>query len=640
MGIERMQEFWPEWKITEVLGEGSYGKVYKAVREEHSITTFCAIKVISVPNNQAEVEALHSEGMTDRESKEYLESVVSDFVNEIKLMEELKGTANTVSVEDYRILEKKDGKVGWDIFIRMELLESFAVRMSKGTVALEDVLKLGIDLCSALELCSKNNIIHRDIKPANIFISKNGDYKLGDFGVAKELGKTAGAMSAKGTYSYMAPEVANRKNYDSTVDIYSLGIVMYTLLNNNRQPFVDPKSPAVTYNERMAAANRRLKGEPLPPPANASKELSDIILTACAFDPAKRFRTAKAFKNALLGYKSRLAAGVSSAVPNIDVTVAVAHKAPEQNSVPRPPQPQRPTQPQSPVQPQRPVQQTPPKKKKKTGLIVAIIAVILVLAIALSVGAVFAIPAIIDYFDSSSSSTVSSRDDDDDDDKKDNDRETEEIPGAVDTEDVMDSYRPETDAPDTDAPDIDVPAYNDGEIYWEIDENGVLTITGRGALPDYETKDDVPWVDHRNNIKSIVISEGITRVGNYCFDNSFNCASISLPSTLKSIGLRAFGACSDVSNLTIPEGVVTIEESAFQSCWGVETLTVPSTVKTVEKYAFSFFDKLGTVYIYSTDAEWADNAFYDCCEGFEIYCYDGSTAETYASQKGFTYYTE
>jgi len=329
MGIERISQFWPEWKIEGELGEGAFGKVYRAVREDHSLKSYAAIKVISIPQSKAEISALIAEGMSVDETKGYFEGIVKDFLNEIKLMEAVKGTTNIVSVEDYRIIDSPEG-MGWDIFIRMELLTSFAEHVQKNPMTEGDVVKLGIDICSALEVCYKNNIIHRDIKPANIFVSKLGDYKIGDFGVAKELEKTAGAVSAKGTFSYMAPEVAMGKKYDASVDIYSLGLVMYGLLNNNRHPFIDPKISVVSYNDRKAANERRISGENLPAPCNASPELASIILSACAFEPECRFSNPTALKNALISYQSGSSKTNEKARSELDATVSV--RLPERES--------------------------------------------------------------------------------------------------------------------------------------------------------------------------------------------------------------------------------------------------------------------------------------------------------------------
>lgn len=298
MGIEKLSVIWPEWKLVEQIGEGSFGKVYKAVREEHGVCTYAAIKVISIPQSDAEVSTLRSEGLDESASKTYFKGIVNDFVNEIKLMESMKGTSNIVSVEDFRVYEK-EGRIGYDIFIRMELLTPFNDYVADHAMTEKEVVKLGVDICSALELCARRNIIHRDIKPENIFISSFGDFKVGDFGIAKELEKTTGAMSSKGTLNYMAPEVAAGKKYDSTVDIYSLGLVLYKLLNNNRLPFVDPYAQQIQFQDRKAANDRRLNGVPLPAPVSASPQLTEIILAACAYNPANRFATPTAFKKAL-----------------------------------------------------------------------------------------------------------------------------------------------------------------------------------------------------------------------------------------------------------------------------------------------------------------------------------------------------
>lgn len=326
MSIEKLSAIWPEWKIVEQIGEGSFGKVYKAVREEHTMTTYAAIKVISIPQSDAEVSSLRSEGLDEDASKTYFEGIVNDFVNEIKLMESMKGTSNIVSVEDFRVFEKED-KIGYDIFIRMELLTPFNDYIADHSMTEREIVKLGVDICSALELCAQRNIIHRDIKPENIFISSFGDFKVGDFGIAKELEKTSGAMSSKGTFNYMAPEIAAGKKYDATVDIYSLGLVLYKLLNNNRLPFIDPYAQQIQYQDRKNATDRRLGGEPIPVPVNASPQLADIILAACSYDPAQRFSTPTAFKNALMSvsdFGTPAPKSVPKSNPQIDLNATTA----------------------------------------------------------------------------------------------------------------------------------------------------------------------------------------------------------------------------------------------------------------------------------------------------------------------------
>lgn len=299
MPIDALKTIWPEWEIEKQLGKGSYGAVYKAVRKDHNVESYAAIKVISIPTDSSEIDSLRSEGLDMDATKTYLQGLVDDFVSEIRLMESLKGMQNIVSVEDYRVIEKSD-EVGWDIFIRMELLIPFNTYICDKKLSETDIIKLGIDICTALEICGRRDIIHRDIKPENIFINDFGYFKLGDFGIARKLENVSGGLSQKGTINYMAPEVANSDEYDARVDIYSLGIVLYRLLNGNRLPFLDSEKQLLNPNERRNAVERRIRGETLPPPCNASYEMADVVLRACAFDPEKRFSSATEMKQALI----------------------------------------------------------------------------------------------------------------------------------------------------------------------------------------------------------------------------------------------------------------------------------------------------------------------------------------------------
>jgi uncharacterized protein YjdB len=313
MGIERFREIaaWSDWKIEKssdgkdiLLGGGSFGKVYRAVREEYGMISYSAIKIISVPKDEEEIKWVLLEGQDEESVEKNLKEIVASCVSEIKLMESLKANSNIVSIEDYKVLAKT-GNVGWDIFIRMELLTSFDDYISgrpHKRLSEVEVIKLGKDILSALELFSqmKNPIIHRDVKPGNIFVSDHGFFKLGDFGIARELQKTMGNMSRHtGSYNYMAPEVSISGSYDATADTYSLGLILYQLLNNNRLPFLDPKVQLIVSKDREDAFKRRFNGEPLPAPADASKEMAQVILKACAFDPSDRYQTPAEFKKAL-----------------------------------------------------------------------------------------------------------------------------------------------------------------------------------------------------------------------------------------------------------------------------------------------------------------------------------------------------
>ena len=287
-----------DWNIVSCLGAGSYGKVFEIERSEFGQTYRAALKVITVPQSSAEVRSVISEGMSVSQAEAYFHGIVEELMHEFSIMFKLKGTANIVSCEDLRVLEHPDG-IGWDILIRMELLHPLLPYVYQHPMARRDIIKLGIDICKALELCQRYNIIHRDIKPENIFISDNRDYKLGDFGIARTIERTSSGLSKKGTYSYMAPEVYAGKEYGFSVDTYSLGLVLYRMLNKNRGPFLPQPPEAITFSSREQALARRMSGEALPRPFYGEGRLGEIVLKACAFDPKDRYSSPQQLRQEL-----------------------------------------------------------------------------------------------------------------------------------------------------------------------------------------------------------------------------------------------------------------------------------------------------------------------------------------------------
>lgn len=289
---------WPGWETVRIIGRGGYGAVYEIARCDcNGEIERAAMKVISIPQNPGVIETMYSEGYDTESITRTLEKYSNDIVSEYSIMRKLNGTANVVSCDDYRKVRHADG-FGWDIFIRMELLTPLTKALPEH-VNEETVLEIGLDLTSALELCSRFSIVHRDIKPQNIFVSDLGDYKLGDFGIAKTMERTmTGTMV--GTYNYMAPEVFSSRPYGSTADIYSLGLVLYWLLNERRLPFLPLPPAALSAEEDEQARIRRLRGDRIPAPKNGGAELRRIVLKACEFKPENRYRSAAEMHEDLL----------------------------------------------------------------------------------------------------------------------------------------------------------------------------------------------------------------------------------------------------------------------------------------------------------------------------------------------------
>ena len=373
-------ELWPGWETTRLIGQGSYGTVYEIQRDVLGNLEKAALKVISIPQSHSEIEDMYNDGYDEASVITTLQGHLKNIVSEYALMRKMTGCSNIVNCDDVRYQHHEDG-IGWDVFIKMELLTPMAKALSAG-ISERIVRKLAWDMCTALELCRKHGIVHRDIKPQNIFVSDNGDFKLGDFGIAKTMEKTMSGTKI-GTYKYMAPEVFHNHPYGAASDIYSLGLVLYWLLNERRMPFLPLPPEKLSFGQDEQAKDRRLAGEPLPPPAHGSEALKRIVLKACAYDPADRYATAAEMMQDLsAGTAAKPAApaaapAVKAPAQNLDATVRVArptnnHPRPAENisaaaarPIPQQPRPaQRTPAPQVPYQ-QPPQQQMPPQTQKK-----------------------------------------------------------------------------------------------------------------------------------------------------------------------------------------------------------------------------------------------------------------------------------
>ena len=159
--MEILWKKWPQWIPISKIGHGSYGVVYKAKLASSDTDRFSAIKVISIPSNEAELYSIESEGYSGEQAREYFRKVAVAYISENEVLEQLRGELNVVSLDDFYMEEKESG-AGYTIFIRMELLTPLTHWLRSNAVDEESAAKLGIDICTALEACEKHNILHRD----------------------------------------------------------------------------------------------------------------------------------------------------------------------------------------------------------------------------------------------------------------------------------------------------------------------------------------------------------------------------------------------------------------------------------------------------------------------------------------------
>ena len=289
-----------DWEIIAEIGEGSYGKVYQLRKENFGISANGALKVIQIPRSHADVKDALSQGMDEQSVTSYFKGVADELMREVAVMSDMKSHPNVVGCQDYDIIPHTGG-IGWDILIRMDLLTPLQEYQIRHTMDEAQVRRLGADICEALIYCQKRGLIHRDIKPGNIFVDELGRFRLGDFGVARTADKTMGGMSKQGTENYMAPEVYLGREYGPTVDIYSLGMVLYQLMNASRLPFYPLPPAPIEFSHRFEVLKKRMSGAQMPPPCNAGEDFAAIILKACSFESKDRYRTAADFLEAIRG---------------------------------------------------------------------------------------------------------------------------------------------------------------------------------------------------------------------------------------------------------------------------------------------------------------------------------------------------
>ena len=145
------------------------------------------------------------------------------------------------------------------------------------------------------------------------------------------------------------------------------------------------------------------------------------------------------------------------------------------------------------------------------------------------------------------------------------------------------------------------------DLTWELNtETGVLTISGSGAMNDYDIRQ--PWYDYKTFITSVSLPYGLTSIGSYAFSGCSNLASITIPNTVTSIGYSAISGCSGLTDIIIPNSVISIGSHAFYGCSGLNSVTIGSGVQRIAYAAFGHCDNINAVYI-SDVAAWCNIDF-------------------------------
>lgn len=149
-------------------------------------------------------------------------------------------------------------------------------------------------------------------------------------------------------------------------------------------------------------------------------------------------------------------------------------------------------------------------------------------------------------------------------------------------------------------------------LTWSLNSEGELRISGAGPMPDYGNYNGTPWYPHREEITSVVIGEGITRVGSRSFENYSQLAGLTLPEGLEEVGYCAFGDCSALQELVVPGTVRSMDVGAFANCYALASLTIRNGVTGLGSTNFQGCRELTSVTIPSSVKTIGEAAFCAC----------------------------
>lgn len=288
------------YTVSEKIDSGTFGTVYKVVKTNAAGQYVRALKHITIPTEKQYYSVLNSMGGDVSKADSYFSQMLNNIVSEIKILNDLseKGVQHIVRYYENDILVT-DAPKRYDIFILMEYLTPLDDYIRNTDFRVRDVVNFGLDVLYGLRSCHENGVIHRDIKDENIFVSDKGEYKIGDFGVSKVMKDSARAESLKGTPNFLAPEVyLGKEGYTKSVDLYSLGIVLYRLLNYSRNPFLPHFPEQYFTQDEDAAFEERMSGKTPDPPMLGGDAIGQVIVKAIS-NSKERFQTADKFISAL-----------------------------------------------------------------------------------------------------------------------------------------------------------------------------------------------------------------------------------------------------------------------------------------------------------------------------------------------------
>lgn len=255
------------------------------------------VKIISLPPSATQLDALLLTGVLkdEEDAKQYYKYRTQDWTEEIQVLQQLSKQEGFFACEGFQVVPAEDG-IGYEIYILTPYARTLSRELKKKPFTQLEALNLGIDICSALAASRRNGYLFTNLKPSNIFITENGEFKIGDLGFLNLNALHYAAIAEHCLSPYTAPEIADASSsVNETVDVYGLGMLLYDIYNNGILP-----------------EDRTI---PLSAPQYADEEMAQIILKACDPNPQERWTDPVQMGQMLVNYMQKNGAFNSPIVP-------------------------------------------------------------------------------------------------------------------------------------------------------------------------------------------------------------------------------------------------------------------------------------------------------------------------------------
>ena len=145
------------------------------------------------------------------------------------------------------------------------------------------------------------------------------------------------------------------------------------------------------------------------------------------------------------------------------------------------------------------------------------------------------------------------------------------------------------------------------DVRWRLEpERGIFTVSGLGPMEDYEEERAVPWHRGRQKIRTVIIEDGVTEVGDQCFRNCRELTALRMAPSVEIIGADSFRGCEKITRLVLPGRLKAVSPGAFAGCVGLKTVYMPKSIESVEESAFGGDENLTEVFYEGTERQWRE----------------------------------